>query len=49
MEIGVNPNVEVISERFLLNTAHDVWVEPGHYDFNERSSSGTPTRRRVFR
>jgi hypothetical protein len=35
MEIGVNPNVEVISERFRLNTAHDVWVEPGRYDFNE--------------
>jgi hypothetical protein len=35
MEIGVNPNVEVISERFRLNSAHDVWVEPGRYDFNE--------------
>ena len=35
MEIGVNPNIEVISERFPLNTARDVWVEPGRYDFNE--------------
>src|SRR4029453_13593443 len=35
MEIGVNPNVEVVAERFRLNTARDVWVEPGRYEFNE--------------
>jgi hypothetical protein len=35
MEIGVNPNVEVVTERFRLNTARDVWVEPGRYEFNE--------------
>jgi hypothetical protein len=33
--IGVNPNVEVVGERFRLNTARDVWVEPGRYEFNE--------------
>jgi hypothetical protein len=35
IEIGVNPNVEVIRQPFTINSARKVSVEPGRYDFNE--------------
>jgi len=35
LELGVNPNVEVIRQPFLINGARGVWVPAGRYDFNE--------------
>jgi uncharacterized protein DUF5916/cellulose/xylan binding protein with CBM9 domain len=35
IEIGVNPNVEVVREPFTINTARGVQVNPGRYEFNE--------------
>ena len=35
IEVGVNPNVEVIDERFAINSRRGIFVEPGRYEFNE--------------
>jgi hypothetical protein len=35
VEIGMNPNVEEIRAPFSINTARDVRVLPGRYEFNE--------------
>ncbi len=35
VEIGVNPNVEVIRQPFTINSARAVSVDPGRYAFNE--------------
>jgi hypothetical protein len=35
MEVGINPNVEVVRKPFTINTARGVQVEPGRYEFNE--------------
>ena len=35
IEIGVNPNVEVIREPFPINTRRNINVLPGRYEFNE--------------
>jgi hypothetical protein len=35
VEIGVNPNVEVIDERFTINSRRAIHVDPGRYSFNE--------------
>jgi hypothetical protein len=35
IEIGTNPNVEVIDERFLINSRRGIGVEPGRYEFKE--------------
>jgi hypothetical protein len=35
IEIGVNPNVEVIREAFPINTRRNINVLPGRYEFNE--------------
>jgi hypothetical protein len=35
VEIGTNPNAEVIDERFAINSRRGIYVEPGRYDFKE--------------
>ena len=35
IEIGVNPNVEVIDDRFTINARRGIHVEPGRYEFKE--------------
>ena len=35
MEMGVNPNVEVVRTPFTINAAQGVRVNPGRYEFNE--------------
>jgi len=35
VEVGTNPNVEVIDERFYINARRGIYVEPGRYDFKE--------------
>ena len=35
IEIGVNPNEEVIDERFAINARRGIYVEPGRYEFKE--------------
>ncbi|MEO7135112.1 MAG: DUF5916 domain-containing protein [Vicinamibacterales bacterium] len=35
VEVGTNPNVEVIDERFAINSRRGIYVEPGRYDFKE--------------
>jgi hypothetical protein len=35
IEVGVNPNVEVIDERFFINARRGIYVDPGRYDFKE--------------
>jgi hypothetical protein len=35
IEVGVNPNVEVIRESFPINSRRNIRVGPGRYEFNE--------------
>ena len=35
MEMGVNPNVEVVRAPFTINSSRGVRVDPGRYEFNE--------------
>ena len=35
IEIGTNPNIEVIDERFTINGRRGIYVEPGRYEFKE--------------
>ncbi len=35
VEVGTNPNVEVIDERFTINSHRRIFVEPGRYQFKE--------------
>src|SRR6185503_9331250 len=35
MEVGANPNVEVIDEPFTINSRRRVFVAPGRYEFKE--------------
>jgi len=35
MEMGVNPNVEVVRAPFTINSSRGVRVNPGRYEFNE--------------
>ena len=35
MEIGINPNVEVVRSPFTINSSRGVKVNPGRYEFNE--------------
>ncbi len=35
VEVGTNPNVEVIDERFLINSRRGIAVNPGRYEFKE--------------
>jgi hypothetical protein len=35
VEVGVNPNVEVIKQPFTINTRRGIRVTPGRYEFNE--------------
>ena len=35
IEIGVNPNEEVIDERFFINARRGIYVDPGRYQFKE--------------
>jgi hypothetical protein len=35
VEIGVNPNTEVIDERFFINARRGIYVDPGRYEFKE--------------
>ena len=35
VEVGTNPNVEVIDERFAINARRRIYVEPGRYEFKE--------------
>ena len=35
IELGVNPNVEVIDERFSINARRKIYVNPGRYEFKE--------------
>jgi hypothetical protein len=35
VEVGVNPNVEVIDDRFTINSRRNIYVDPGRYEFNE--------------
>jgi hypothetical protein len=35
LEIGANPNVEVIDERFTINSRRGIFVNPGRYEFKE--------------
>ena len=35
MEVGVNPNTEVVRTPFTINTARGIRVNPGRYEFNE--------------
>ena len=35
IEVGANPNAEVIDTRFAINSRRRIFVEPGRYDFKE--------------
>ena len=35
IEVGVNPNDEVIDDRFAINSRRGIYVEPGRYEFKE--------------
>jgi hypothetical protein len=35
VEIGANPNEEVIDDRFAINARRGIFVEPGRYEFKE--------------
>ena len=35
IEIGTNPNIEVIDERFTINARRNIYVDPGRYEFKE--------------
>jgi hypothetical protein len=35
IEVGINPNVEVIDDRFTINSRRRIFVEPGRYEFKE--------------
>ena len=35
IELGINPNVEVIDERFSINARRRIYVNPGRYEFKE--------------
>ena len=35
VEVGANPNVEVIDDRFTINARRGIYVEPGRYEFKE--------------
>jgi len=35
VEVGTNPNVEVIDERFYINARRGIYVDPGRYEFKE--------------
>lgn len=35
IEVGTNPSVEVIDERFTINSRRGVYVNPGRYEFKE--------------
>lgn len=35
LEVGVNPNVEVIREAFPISRSRGIFVQPGRYEFNE--------------
>ncbi len=35
VEIGTNPNIEVIDERFTINSRRNIYVDPGRYEFKE--------------
>ncbi len=35
VEVGTNPNVEVIDERFFINARRGIYVDPGRYEFKE--------------
>ena len=35
IEVGVNPNVEVLDEPFVINSRRNISVAPGRYEFNE--------------
>jgi hypothetical protein len=35
VEIGVNPNIEVIREPFTINSRRNIQIPPGRYEFNE--------------
>jgi hypothetical protein len=35
IEVGVNPNVEVLEKAFTINSRRRIAVQPGRYEFNE--------------
>ncbi len=35
IEIGANPNIEVIDDRFTINARRGIYVDPGRYEFTE--------------
>ena len=35
IEVGTHPNVEVIDDRFAINSRRGIFVEPGRYEFKE--------------
>ena len=35
VEVGINPNIEVISNPFTINSRRNIQVLPGRYEFNE--------------
>ena len=35
VEVGINPNIEVINEPFTINSRRNIQVLPGRYEFNE--------------
>jgi hypothetical protein len=35
VEVGVNPNIEVIREAFPINSRRNIYILPGRYEFNE--------------
>ena len=35
IEVGTNPNVEVIDDRFFINARRGIYVAPGRYEFKE--------------
>lgn len=35
VEVGTNPNVEIIDDRFAINSRRGIFVEPGRYEFKE--------------
>ena len=35
VEVGINPNVEVLSSAFTINSRRNIQVLPGRYEFNE--------------
>ncbi|HWI18211.1 MAG TPA: hypothetical protein VNT81_10720, partial [Vicinamibacterales bacterium] len=35
IEVGTNPNVEVIDDRFTINSRRNIYVDPGRYEFKE--------------